>query len=64
MVAIIAAVALTLRRRRDVIYTSASQAVSVTKADRLRLIEMPADTAYARQDVKDTEGEPPTGETT
>lgn len=50
LVAMVAAVALTLRRRSDVTYTSASKAVKVTKADRLRLVEMKADTDYSRQD--------------
>jgi len=40
MVAIVAAVALTLRRRTDAIYTSAAKASSVTKEDRLRIVEM------------------------
>ena len=52
MVAIVGAVALTLRRRTDARYTSASQAVSVTKKDRLRLVEMDADPASYRQDEK------------
>lgn len=50
MVAIVAAVALTLRRRGDARYTSASEALKATKSSRLRLVEMEADTAYARQD--------------
>ena len=46
MVAIVAAVALTLRRRGDARYTSASDAVKVTKKDRLRLVDMTPDTDY------------------
>jgi len=46
LVAMIAAVALTLRRRSDATYTSASDAVKVTKGDRLRVVEMKADTDY------------------
>ncbi len=57
MVAIVAAVALTLRRRGDATYTSASQALKATKAERLRLVEMPADTDYARQEAKPETGE-------
>jgi NADH:ubiquinone oxidoreductase subunit 6 (chain J) len=49
VVAMVAAVALTLRRRSDVKYTSAAAAVRVTKSDRLRLVEMDADTDYGRQ---------------
>ncbi|MCL1887001.1 MAG: NADH-quinone oxidoreductase subunit J [Betaproteobacteria bacterium] len=52
MVAIVAAVTLTLRRREDAKYTSASKAVKITKDDRLRLVEIKADTAYSRQDEK------------
>ncbi|NLC23119.1 MAG: NADH-quinone oxidoreductase subunit J [Oxalobacter sp.] len=55
VVAMVAAVALTLRRRSDVKYTSAAEAVKVTKSDRLRLVEMEADTDYGRQ----TENNPP-----
>lgn len=50
LVAIIAAVALTYRRQRDVNYTSASKAVLATKSERVRLVEMNADTAYNRQE--------------
>ncbi|MDL2284790.1 NADH-quinone oxidoreductase subunit J [Oxalobacter sp. OttesenSCG-928-P03] len=61
MVAIVAAVALTLRRRADVKYTSASAAIRVSKEDRLRIVEMDADTAYGRQESGD---EPDRGEKT
>jgi NADH-quinone oxidoreductase subunit J len=57
LVAMVAAVALTLRRRGDVTYTSASEAVKVTKRDRLRLVDMKADTDYASQDEKKTQDE-------
>lgn len=57
LVAMVAAVALTLRRRKDVTYTSASKAVKVTKADRLRLIDMKTDMDYARQEEKKTPDE-------
>jgi len=40
LVAIIAAIALTLRRRKDSKYTDPSQQVKATKADRVRLIKM------------------------
>ena len=61
MVAIVGAVALTLRRRTDARYTSASKAVSVTKKDRLRLVEMETDTADFNQDEEDA---PKAGEKT
>ena len=49
MVAMVAAVALTLRRRKGAIYTSAAKAVRVDSKDRLRLVEMEADTAWRYQ---------------
>ncbi len=49
LVAIVAAVALTLRRRKDAKYSSASTALDASKKDNLRLIEMEADTAYWQQ---------------
>lgn len=60
MVAMVAAVALTLRRRKDAIYTSAAKAIMVDSKKRLRLIEMAADTAYCRQsDSRDADKEKP-----
>jgi NADH-quinone oxidoreductase subunit J len=41
LVAIIAAIALTLRRRKDSRYQDPSQQVRVRKADRLRIVQMP-----------------------
>ncbi len=55
LVAILAAVALTLRRRKDAKYTSASKALNARKEDNLRLIEMVADTAYAQQEHRKTD---------
>jgi NADH-quinone oxidoreductase subunit J len=49
LVAIIAAIALTLRKRKDSKYLDPSEQVKVTKADRLRIVKMPA------------QGEQPTG---
>lgn len=49
LVAMVAAVALTLRRRGDARYTLASDAMRVTKSTRLKIVEMEADTAYSRQ---------------
>jgi NADH-quinone oxidoreductase subunit J len=43
LVAIIAAVALTLRRRKDSKHFDLGQAVRVKRNDRLRIVEMPAD---------------------
>lgn len=61
MVAMVAAVALTLRRRKGgAIYTSAAKAVEVDSKDRLRLVEMEADTAWRYQsesEKAETEGE-------
>ena len=41
LVAIVAAIALTLRRRKDSKYLDASQQVRVKKADRMRIVKMP-----------------------
>ena len=41
LVAIVAAIALTLRRRKDSRYLSASEQVKAKKADRLRIVPMP-----------------------
>ncbi|MCM1512131.1 MAG: NADH-quinone oxidoreductase subunit J [Oxalobacter formigenes] len=49
MVAMVAAVALTLRRRKGAIYTSAARAAAADSRKRLRLVEMEADTAYCCQ---------------
>lgn len=60
MVAMVAAVALTLRRRKGAIYTSAAKAVRVDSKDRLRLVEMEADTAWRYQsegNKAETEGQ-------
>jgi len=54
LVAMVAAVALTLRRRKDVKYTSSSKAIHARKDDNLRLIEIKADTAYAKQEERKT----------
>ena len=43
LVAIIAAVALTLRRRKDVKYTDPGAAVKVKASDRLRIVSMKAE---------------------
>ena len=43
MVAIVAAVALTLRKRTDARYTLAAKATGVKKEDRLRIVEMPSE---------------------
>jgi NADH-quinone oxidoreductase subunit J len=41
LVAMVAAVALTLRRRKDSRYMNPSEQVRVRKADRVRLVQMP-----------------------
>ena len=43
LVAIIAAIALTLRKRPKTLYQSPSQQLSVTKKERLRVVEMSPD---------------------
>jgi len=52
LVAIIAAIALTLRKRKDSRYTNPSEQVRVKKADRLRIVQMKAEVEA-----------PPSGET-
>ena len=49
LVAIIAAVALTLRRRKDSKYFSPSDAVKVKASDRLRIVKMRADSERAQE---------------
>jgi NADH-quinone oxidoreductase subunit J len=56
LVAIVAAIALTLRRRKDVRYNDPSAAVKTRREDRIRLVKMPAS---ARPDSA-TEASPPT----
>lgn len=53
LVGMIAAIALTLRRRRDVKYNNASEAVRVRAKDRFRMVQMKAqgDRAQARADA-------------
>lgn len=43
LVAIVAAIALTLRRRKDTKYVDPARQVSVRRADRVRLVKMPAE---------------------
>jgi len=43
LVAIVAAIALTMRRRPETKYQKPSEQVSVTKADRLRVVQMPSE---------------------
>lgn len=47
IVAMVAAVALTLRRRRDVRYTDVAGAIKVRRADRVRLVEMKSESEDA-----------------
>ena len=47
LVAIVAAVALTLRRRKDTRYFDPGQAVKVKSADRLRIVSMKSETEHA-----------------
>ena len=48
LVAIVAAVALTLRRRKDTKYFSPSSAVKVKRNDRVRMVSMKAESERAR----------------
>ncbi|MFI4939862.1 MAG: NADH-quinone oxidoreductase subunit J [Burkholderiales bacterium] len=51
LVAIIAAVALTLRKRKDSKYFAPSDAVKVKSADRLRIVKMKSESARANADL-------------
>ncbi len=55
LVAMVAAVALTYRRRQDATYTDPAKAVKVKREDRVRLVSMPAE--KPDQPVADGEGE-------
>jgi NADH-quinone oxidoreductase subunit J len=57
LVAIIAAIALTLRRRKDSKYVNPSQQVKATKAERMRLVQMKA-TLEPPADAAPTEAKP------
>jgi NADH-quinone oxidoreductase subunit J len=57
LVAIIAAIALTLRKRKDTKHTDASEQVKAKKADRVRLVKMQA--TVERNDVPPVAGEQP-----
>ena len=50
LVAIVAAIALTLRRRKDSRYMDASEQVKAKKADRVRIIKMPPTVATPKQE--------------
>lgn len=52
LVAIVAAVALTLRRRKDAKYFDPAEAVKVTRAERVRLVSMQAESDRARMNNK------------
>jgi len=55
LVAIVAAIALTLRRRKDSRAMDASEQVKVTKAQRLKIVKMPP-TVVAPAEAAPTEG--------
>jgi NADH-quinone oxidoreductase subunit J len=57
LVAIIAAIALTLRKRKDTKHTDASEQVKAKKADRVRLVKMQA--TVERNDAPPVAGEQP-----
>jgi NADH-quinone oxidoreductase subunit J len=48
-VAIVAAIALTLRRRKDSKYQDPARQVEVRKQDRMRIVSMPAEKTATRQ---------------
>ena len=56
LVAMIAAVALTWRRRRDARYNDISAALRVRREDRIRLVSMKAETEAAEHAMDETEG--------
>jgi NADH-quinone oxidoreductase subunit J len=56
LVAIVAAIALTLRRRKDSRYLNPSEQVKVTKADRLRIVKMAPTVATSAQPAAPNEG--------
>ena len=56
LVAIVAAVALTLRRRKDLRYVDAAEQVTANAADRVRLVKMDTDKNYAN-DYKTSSGD-------
>jgi NADH-quinone oxidoreductase subunit J len=56
LVAIIAAIALTLRRRKDSRYLDPSEQVKVTKADRLKIVKMAPTVAAPAADAAPKEG--------
>ncbi|MBS1187680.1 MAG: NADH-quinone oxidoreductase subunit [Burkholderiaceae bacterium] len=56
LVAMIAAVALTWRRRRDARYNDISAALRVRREDRIRLVSMKAETETAEPAMDETEG--------
>jgi NADH-quinone oxidoreductase subunit J len=49
LVAIVAAIALTLRRRKDTKYLDPARQVTVRRAERVRLVSMPAETASGKE---------------
>ena len=57
LVAIIAAVALTLRRRKDTKHFDPAKAVKVQRADRIRLVSMRADSERAIEPAKTGEAQ-------
>jgi NADH-quinone oxidoreductase subunit J len=56
LVAIIAAIALTMRRRKDTKYIDPAEQVKVRREDRLRLVSMPAETPAPAAEAEKTEG--------
>lgn len=55
LVAIVAAVALTLRRRKDSRYFDPSDAVKVKRNDRVRLVRMPAEASTSQRRMVDSQ---------
>ena len=62
LVAIIAAVALTLRKRKDTKYFAPGDAVKVKAADRLRIVKMKSESARANADLSSVASAAPAAE--
>lgn len=57
LAAIVAAVALTLRRRKDIKYFDPADAVKVKRSDRVRIVSMASESSRATQPASNTEKE-------
>lgn len=55
LVAIVAAVALTMRKRKDSRYFDPADAVKVKRNDRIRLVKMPSEESHAQREMVDAQ---------